>query len=128
MSGAMNGSTRAAPRRRRSWVGLLIPALIAFVVLIGLGTWQIQRKAWKEGLIATLNTQLAAPPIALPAPATWAALDRSENEYRRVTFQRHVRQQQGSAGICRAVDVPSRRRGSGILGIDAGTPGGRRAS
>lgn len=87
MSGAMNGSTRVAPRRRRSWVGLLIPALIAFVVLIGLGTWQIQRKAWKEGLIATLNTQLAAPPIALPAPTTWAALDRTENEYRRVTFR-----------------------------------------
>lgn len=87
MSGAMNGSTRVAPRRRRSWVGLLIPALIAFVVLIGLGTWQIHRKAWKEGLIATLNTQLAAPPIALPAPTTWAALDRSENEYRRVTFR-----------------------------------------
>ncbi len=72
--------------RRRSWVGLLIPALIAFIVLIGLGTWQIQRKAWKEGLIAELNTQLAAPPIALPAPATWAGLDRAKDEYRRVTF------------------------------------------
>jgi len=48
---------------------LLIPALLAFVVLIGLGTWQLQRKAWKEGLIAALDAQLAAPPIALPAAA-----------------------------------------------------------
>jgi len=40
-------------------VGLLIPALLAFVVLIGLGTWQLQRKAWKEGLIAALDAQLA---------------------------------------------------------------------
>ena len=58
--------------KRRSWVGLLIPALLAFVVLIGLiglGTWQLQRKAWKEGLIAALDEQLAAPPIALPAAA-----------------------------------------------------------
>ena len=73
-------------RGRRSWISLLIPALIAFIVLIGLGTWQIQRKAWKEGLIAALNAQLAAPPIALPAPASWAGLDRAKNEYRRVTF------------------------------------------
>jgi surfeit locus 1 family protein len=56
-------------KKRRSWVGLLIPALLAFVVLIGLGTWQLQRKAWKEGLIAALDAQLAAPPIALPAAA-----------------------------------------------------------
>ena len=76
----------APVRRRRSWVGLLIPALIAFVALIGLGTWQIQRKAWKEGLIASLDAQLAAPPIALPAPATWTGLDRAKDEYRRVTF------------------------------------------
>lgn len=73
--------------KRRSWVGLLIPALLAFAVLVGLGTWQIQRKAWKEGLIAALNTQLAAPPIALPAAASWPQLDRKDDEYRRVTFQ-----------------------------------------
>jgi surfeit locus 1 family protein len=71
----------------RSWIGLAIPALIGFIVLIGLGTWQIQRKGWKEGLIARLDAQLAAPPIALPLPATWAKLDRTDDEYRRVTFQ-----------------------------------------
>jgi surfeit locus 1 family protein len=76
----------AAAKPARSWVGLLIPAIVAFIVLIGLGTWQIQRKAWKEGLIAALHAQLAAPPIALPAPATWANLDRKAEEYRRVTF------------------------------------------
>jgi surfeit locus 1 family protein len=64
-----------------------MPALLAFAALVGLGTWQIQRKAWKEGLIAALNAQLAAPPIALPPPATWRELDRKDDEYRRVTFQ-----------------------------------------
>ena len=61
-----------APRRhnrRRSWLGLLVPALLAFAVLIGLGVWQIQRKTWKEGLIATLTERLAVPPEALPAAA-----------------------------------------------------------
>jgi surfeit locus 1 family protein len=76
----------ADPRRRRSWRGLLIPALLAFVVLIGLGTWQLQRKTWKEGLIATLDARLAAQPVALSAPATWPSLDREHDEYRRVTF------------------------------------------
>lgn len=70
--------------RRRSWTGLLVPALLAFVVLIGLGTWQLQRKAWKEALIATLNAQLAAPPAVLPPRAAWPSLDQKDNEYRRV--------------------------------------------
>jgi surfeit locus 1 family protein len=72
--------------RRRSWIGLLVPALLAFVALIGLGTWQLQRKAWKEGLIARLNAQLAAPPAAVPPYAGWASLDQQSSEYRRVTL------------------------------------------
>ncbi len=72
--------------KRRSWVGLLIPALLAFVVLVGLGTWQLQRKAWKEGLIATLTERLAAPPEALPAANAWPRLDQATDEYRRVKF------------------------------------------
>jgi surfeit locus 1 family protein len=62
------------------------PAILVFVVLIGLGTWQIQRKAWKEGLIAALHAELAAPPVALPPPAAWASLDRNALEYHRVAF------------------------------------------
>ncbi len=73
-------------RRRRSWTGLLVPALLVFVVLVGLGTWQLQRKTWKEGLIATLNAQLAVPPMALPPRAAWPSLDQQNNEYRRVTL------------------------------------------
>ncbi len=73
-------------RKRPPWVSLLIPVALAFIALIGLGTWQIQRKAWKEGLIAALDAQLAAPPIALPPATAWSTLDRSRDEYRRVTF------------------------------------------
>ncbi len=73
-------------KKRRSWLGLLIPALLVFAALIALGTWQIERKAWKEGLIAALTERLAAPPAALPPPATWPRLDPASDEYRRVTF------------------------------------------
>jgi surfeit locus 1 family protein len=70
----------------RSWLGLLPLALLAFAVLIGLGTWQLERKAWKEGLIATLTERLAAPPSALPPALAWPRLDRASDEYRRVAF------------------------------------------
>jgi len=73
-------------KKRRSWRGLLIPALLAFALLIGLGVWQLQRKAWKEGLIASLTAQLAVPSVALPGPAAWPGLDQASREYRRVTF------------------------------------------
>jgi len=82
----MSAAERTRRSSRRSWVGLLVPTLLAFIVLIGLGTWQIQRKAWKEGLIAALDAQLAAAPIALPSAASWPRLDRKNDEYRRVTF------------------------------------------
>jgi surfeit locus 1 family protein len=73
-------------KSRRTWRSLVIPAVIAFALLIGLGTWQLQRKTWKEGLIATLTTQLAAPPVAAPPPSAWPNLDQSKLEYHRVSF------------------------------------------
>jgi surfeit locus 1 family protein len=65
---------------------LLVPAVLAFAVLIALGTWQLQRKAWKEALIGALDERLAATPAALPPPATWPLLDPAKDEYRRVKF------------------------------------------
>jgi surfeit locus 1 family protein len=69
--------------------GLLVPgvaALCALVVLLWLGTWQVQRKAWKEALIATVTERFAAPPVRLPLPAEWPRLDPSNDEFRRVGF------------------------------------------
>jgi len=66
---------------------LLLPGLVAlaaFIVLLGLGTWQMQRLAWKEGLIATLERRLVASPIALPPRPDWSRLAPATDEYRRV--------------------------------------------
>lgn len=73
--------------RKRSWFGLFILAVLAFTVLIALGTWQIQRKAWKENLIASLTERLAAPAKELPPAADWPKLDRARDEYSRVKFE-----------------------------------------
>jgi len=43
-------------------LALVLPAL---AILLALGTWQMQRKEWKEGLIAQINTRVHQPPIAL---------------------------------------------------------------
>lgn len=70
----------------RSWRGLLVPAAVAFLVLIGLGTWQLERKSWKEALIASLTERLAAPPEALPPASAWKDLDPASDEFRHVSF------------------------------------------
>jgi surfeit locus 1 family protein len=61
--------------------------LIAVVVLLGLGTWQIERKLWKQALIDTLDRRLASPPVELPPRAIWPRLDPGQDEFRRVAFR-----------------------------------------
>lgn len=63
----------------------VVIALGAICVLCGLGFWQVERKAWKENLIATVNERVAATPSPLPAPREWNALAQDYNEFRRVT-------------------------------------------
>lgn len=56
-----------------------IPAL---VMLIGLGTWQVDRLAWKSGIIARIEANARLPAIPLP-PA--AGVDPAALEYRPVS-------------------------------------------
>jgi cytochrome oxidase assembly protein ShyY1 len=72
---------------RPYWRRLLIPAIftiISLAILISLGVWQLQRKAWKEGLIARLEQRLSAPPIDLPPPQEWHQLKQQDAEFKRV--------------------------------------------
>ncbi len=45
--------------------GLTALTLCMLALLVGLGLWQIQRLAWKEGLIAEIETRTKAPPVDL---------------------------------------------------------------
>ncbi|MEA2930537.1 MAG: surfeit locus 1 family protein, partial [Hyphomicrobiales bacterium] len=68
---------------------VILPAVVAvgaLGILIALGTWQLERKSWKEELIATLNSRLAAPPTNLPARERWQRLDAAKDEFTRVEF------------------------------------------
>jgi cytochrome oxidase assembly protein ShyY1 len=71
---------------RRGIAGLGIFTLLILALLIGLGVWQLQRRAEKHALIAQLTERLAAAPAALPALAQWSALTPAGDEFRRVRF------------------------------------------
>lgn len=70
---------------RRRPVAVLVAAGIVFLLLMGLGIWQVQRLAWKTDLIARVDARVAAAPVAAPGPAEWDALTEENAEYRRVT-------------------------------------------
>ena len=53
MSNVQSGRTIA------SYIG----AAIVFAILASLGTWQMQRRAWKEDLLATISARRALPPV-----------------------------------------------------------------
>jgi len=46
-------------------VGLTIAVAIVFALLCGLGTWQVQRLHWKEGLLARIERLKTAPALPL---------------------------------------------------------------
>jgi surfeit locus 1 family protein len=53
-----------------------IVTLLGLAVLVGLGTWQMERLEWKRALIAERQAQLTAPAEPLPAGAEdWRAWD-----------------------------------------------------
>jgi surfeit locus 1 family protein len=52
------------PRRSLVWPSLWAGA--GLVLLLGLGTWQLQRLQWKEALIAARDAGLHAEPVELP--------------------------------------------------------------
>ena len=65
----------AARRQFRPHLLPSIATLVALVVLLGLGTWQVERLDWKTGLIKRVEAGLAADPVELPVridkPADW---------------------------------------------------------
>lgn len=63
---------------------LLFLAGAAFVGLLALGVWQVQRLQWKLALIERVETRVKAAPLAAPGQTDWAAINRESSEYTRV--------------------------------------------
>jgi len=71
----------------RSVIGPAVSTVIVVGVLIGLGVWQLERRAWKWNLIETRTSRIAADPVALPPAADLKAPGLKKMEYRRVTLR-----------------------------------------
>lgn len=71
---------------RRGVAGFGIFSLALVALCVGLGVWQLQRRAEKQTLIAVLTERLAAAPGALPQASQWSALAPARDEFRRVRF------------------------------------------
>jgi surfeit locus 1 family protein len=66
-------------------LGYPLAALLLAFGLIGLGVWQVQRLAWKQHLIAAVESRKDAAPISAAGPDQWASLSPEQHVYRRVT-------------------------------------------
>ncbi len=69
-------------RRFRPTLWASLATLACLAMLLSLGSWQVQRKVWKEGLIAERHARMAQPPIPLPGDLT----DQAALAHRRVTL------------------------------------------
>jgi surfeit locus 1 family protein len=76
------------PRSRTRTAVAVGAVLLAIAVFLGLGVWQVERRAWKLDLIARVDARLAAAPVAGPGPDAWEALG-PDSAYTRVTATGH---------------------------------------
>ncbi|KTR06941.1 hypothetical protein NS365_05820 [Aureimonas ureilytica] len=70
----------------RSRILLLLLSLPLIALLVGLGVWQVERRAWKLDLIAKVEARVHAPASDEPPKAQWAEVDASNDEYRHVSL------------------------------------------
>jgi len=66
------------------WLAVL--SLTAFAVLIALGVWQVERRAWKLALIDRVEQRVHAPAQPIPSPGAWSAVTAANDEYRHVSL------------------------------------------
>ncbi len=86
----MTVDTTRAPRRSRSTfvkAVLALAGIALFISFLSLGTWQVQRRAWKLDLIERVNTRVHSAPVPVPAAAAWPQVQPPTHEYLPVQAQ-----------------------------------------
>ena len=112
---------------------LLVPGLTTLamlVVLCGLGTWQVQRLAWKTGILAQVDAAEARPAVPLPAdPAPFLKV-RVDGRFRgdlAALYAAEVHDLRDGPVMGGQLIVPLERAGADTILVDRGwVPQGRR--
>lgn len=111
--------------RRLLWPGLM--ATLMLLLLLGLGTWQVQRLHWKLGILARIAHAEAAPPVPLPAqpdPFQKVAVSAYMREELAVSYGAEVRDTPHGTEMGTQLIVPLQRNdGSTILADLGWVPG-----
>lgn len=61
--------------------------VVLFLGFVALGTWQVERRAWKLALIERVEGRVHAPPSPIPSEATWPTVSAADFEYLPVNVQ-----------------------------------------
>jgi surfeit locus 1 family protein len=80
----------AAAAQVPRWRALIAPGLatlVALAILVSLGVWQLERRAWKETLIARIEAHAQGQPGAIVPEAQWPDWRAAEDEFRRVRVE-----------------------------------------
>lgn len=80
----MDAASSPRGRRRVILVALGLATILVAGLFLFLGTWQVQRRAWKHDLIARVDARIHAAPVPAPARPDWPGIDASSDSYRRV--------------------------------------------
>ena len=116
--------------RLRRLLGPAVMTAAMLAVLLGLGTWQVQRLHWKQALLARIARAEAAPPIPLPAnprPFTKvAATGRLRNDLSAL-YGAEVQDTSSGPQLGARLIVPLERQGAEPVLVDRGwVPSNRR--
>ncbi len=55
----------ARPLTRGRIAAIVVLCVVSIGILLSLGTWQVERLFWKQGLIATIDARIHAAPVDL---------------------------------------------------------------
>ncbi|WPG39083.1 SURF1 family protein [Variovorax sp. EBFNA2] len=80
-------ASTARPRSVVTRAALAVCAVLAFAGFLALGTWQVERRAWKLDLIARVDQRVHTPATDAPARSEWPTVNAANDEYRHVRLR-----------------------------------------
>lgn len=135
MTGPAHSGNETSPRPRGAARPVIaVIALLLCALLVGLGSWQVQRLRWKLVLIERVEQRVSALPTPVPGPERWSQVNAADDEYRHVQVTGHwlddaeaVVQASTTLGAGFWVLTPLRQADGSVVLINRGfVPPGRR--
>lgn len=84
---APTAATAATASRRLRHAVLALAGIALFAGFVALGTWQVERRAWKLALMERVEQRVHAAPRPAPTAQEWAAVTAADHEYLPVTLR-----------------------------------------